>query len=65
MVLLTVLKALSTVYVCVCVCVCVCGIPETGGEYHRAVLMLHNSSVHGIVLFATSAPPHQGLTMNE
>jgi len=45
--------------------VCVCVISETGGEYCRAVLMLHNSPVHGIVLFATAASPHRGLTMNE
>ena len=53
------------VYVCVCVCVCVCGIPETGGEYCRAVLMLHDSPVHGIVLFATAAPSQWGVTMYE
>ena len=44
---------------CGCVCgvwVCVCGIPETGGEDCRAVLMLHSSPAHGIVLFATAAP---------
>jgi hypothetical protein len=57
---LKVLKELSIL----CVCVCVCGIPETGGEYCRAVLMLHDSPVHGIVLFATFAH-HWGLTMYE
>ena len=53
------------VYVCVCARACVCGIPETGGEYCRAVLVLNNSPVHGIVLFATAVPSHWGLTVYE